>query len=203
MVMTPQPGRRGSVLGPVLLAAFFLAVIGASAGYLYAHRVAGDLAAPVPRTPGVPAATTTAAAPSSPSSPSGTASASPNPLASDPLACPAPTERAAREAGSPGALHTVLYVDTGRSEVWICRDLGDHLWYQGRLIGEPFDTATSASTLFLGDVVPEGDGYVATNRDAAGQTRYHVSRGYLILQFLDAVGTEKSRRVEAVRSARP
>jgi hypothetical protein len=87
--------------------------------------------------------------------------------------------------------------------VWICQDRGGRLWYQGRLLAEPFTAATSNSSLLLGDVSTEPGGDVAINHDAGGDTRYHVSRTVLVLQFVDPAGREKSRRTETVLVSRP
>src|SRR5688500_16172076 len=51
--------------------------------------------------------------------------------------CPSITERAARDAGSPGDLRQRLYIKTDESEVWICEDKGGKLWYQGHRLSGP------------------------------------------------------------------
>ena len=212
MVMPRPPRRAPFTLVAALLAAFFLTVIGASVGYLLAKQAENQRqAAPtVAATTAGSAPTATGPAPTTPApttmAPTTPPAASPTtPAAATPAAepCPAVTERAALAAGSTGGLTVRLYVRTVRSEVWICQDRQDRLWYQGRLLAQPFTAATSDSSIFLGDVATEAGGYVATNYDPAGQTRYHVSRTVLVLQFVDPLGAEKSRRVEQVVASRP
>lgn len=208
MAMPRPPRGTGFTLVAALLAAFFLTVIGASMGYLLAHQ-AEDRRRAAPTVTGEPIPTLTAGEPTpqttgpatsgaTPTTPGATPTASPTP---EP--CPALSERAAVAAGSAGGLTVRLYVRTARSEVWICQDRGGRLWYQGRLLAQPFTAATSASSLLLGDVIAEPGGYVATNHDPAGDTRYHVSRTVLVLQFVDPSGAEKSHRTETVLVSRP
>jgi hypothetical protein len=213
MVMPRPPRRPPFTLVAALLAAFFLTVIGASVGYLLANQAENQRRAapappaatgePAPTSPGTEPGPTTAGPTTGPTTPPAVSPT--EPVATTPAAepCPPVTQRAALAAGSTGGLTVRLYVRTARSEVWICRDRASRLWYQGRLLAQPFTAATSNSSIFLGDVATETGGYVATNYDPAGDTRYHVSRTVLVLQFVDPSGAEKSRRVEAVVASRP
>lgn len=91
--------------------------------------------------------------------------------------CPRVTEQAAVTAGSPGGLKQVLYVQTRNSEVWICRDSGGELWYQGHSPrSEPLQAATSTVSLFLDEVRAEGEAYIAVNRGESSTTTYRVTR---------------------------
>lgn len=115
--------------------------------------------------------------------------------------CPTLTEQGAKDAGSPGGLTQVLYIQTDPppgssssnqgSEVWICRDSAAKLWYQGHRRGFPFPSATSHDSLLLQDVTQTGDfAFTATNVTSAGTTRYLVSRTSLVIDDVSKTTTE-------------
>lgn len=102
--------------------------------------------------------------------------------------CPRPTVEMARA----GVLSLVFYLRTTGSEVWICKDAQNRLYYQGHR-GAPNDTPLieGSNALFLTDVRTEGTGWVAANHQAAdGSTvEYHVSAQSLIIRHLPASGS--------------
>jgi hypothetical protein len=108
-------------------------------------------------------------------------------------ACPTLTEQAAVDAGSPGGLTQVLWIETDPppgsspnnhgSEVWICRDTAGKLWYQGHRRQFPFPSATSSYSLLLSTVEQTGDfEFTATNVTSNGTTSYLVSRTTLVIE---------------------
>jgi hypothetical protein len=83
--------------------------------------------------------------------------------------------------------------------VWICKDTGGRLWYQGH-VRSPEEKAggsrgplvEGSNALFLSTVEPEGEGYVATNTSRDGTTKYHVSVKELLIEFSRG-GTERQQ----------
>ncbi|HEU4423743.1 MAG TPA: hypothetical protein VFR67_14525 [Pilimelia sp.] len=191
MTVEPPPSRfRPAVVGPVLIAAIFLAVIGASVGFVLAGRESQDNggAADGPDT----VYTTPTAQPDDPP-----AAQPPPPPDDDPLPvrdrCPRHTERWAKQAGSPGGLELKLYIRTDGSEVWICRDSAGTLFYQGHR-GSPGERLVEGkNALFLADVVADGDGYLATNRSGKQVTTYRVSTAQLVIESPNGTTTEDVR----------
>lgn len=181
----PSPTPR-AIVGPLLLALFFLAIIGGSAGFVLALRAdksdstgtdgangrntppTGDQGQP--QQPGqTPEETETSAPPRQPEG----------------RLCPSVTQDAAMAAGSPGSLVTELYIRTRYSQVWICRDSAGALWYQGnRHNGDPrpeLPAATSDDTLFRGGVSLSDRTYTVANSGENGTTYYRVSPERLVI----------------------
>jgi hypothetical protein len=177
MAVSDQPSRgAGRAVLLTLLAMVFLAVIGASVGYIAAVR-------------------TNAAAGTGNGNGNGSTgnrnTRKPTATRNDPgpppaARCPGITVQAAKDHGSPGNLIPLIYVDTDLSEAWICRDSNGKLWYQGHTKSaaerngasrEPF--VEGVNSLFLTDVKPEDGGWVATNTTNQGTTTFHVSEGTL------------------------
>ena len=100
------------------------------------------------------------------------------------------------------ALYRVLYVRTAGSEVWICRDAGGRLYYQGHR-GQPNEQLVeSQNALFLSAVVSDGDdGYVATNTSSGGRiTKYHVTPDQLVTEFINYDPPQAATTQPAVRN---
>jgi hypothetical protein len=180
---TARPaGRGGRRVVELLLAVVFLTVIGAAAGYVVGHKVR-ETRTGGPATEETPtgAATTTGAA-------------------SATKTCLDVTERDAKSRfRSPGGLVQVLYIRTAKSEVWICRDKADNLFYQGHLLAageQPGNRApfTDDNSLILQTVSRDGTGYVAENSDGNGTTRYRVSAARLVIEYPDG----RTERQDAV-----
>jgi hypothetical protein len=184
---TMESPRRRSAAVAVALAVLFLAVLGASVGFILGsqERSRGD-AAGGPMTPPVgpttspprtaqPTGTVTRGGPVTPSYPPATGTA-----------CPAQMVEAARNRGAQGEFRLRLYVRTNASEAWVCTDANNSHYYQGHLLGRPFPAATSDYTLFLTDVQAGDHSYVATNSAGGGRyTRYYVSRTVLVIEGSD------------------
>jgi hypothetical protein len=160
----PLPRSRGTVFTQVLVAAVFLAVIGGSVGLALGLRSrdntgaggGGRTAQQTPEQqipPGLPDGENPSAGPSS-------------------VPC---EERIEQQAGR-GDLVRVRYLKTEQSEVWICRDDGGGLYYQGHRF-------SPEGRLFLTGVERQGDEYVATSGD--GTTVYRVSREQLVIDVGD------------------
>jgi hypothetical protein len=152
-VTEPQPRSRGTVFVQVLVAALFLAVIGGSVGLalgLSERDQDGN------RGNGRGA--------------SATGGGTSQPGGASPSSMPCP-DRVAKAAGR-DYLAQVLFIQTDFSEVWICRDGGSALYYQGHRLSRD-------DWLFLTDVRQEGEEYVATGQD--GATVYRVSREKLLI----------------------
>jgi hypothetical protein len=154
--------RRGSGgrIFAVFLAVLFLAVLGSSVGYLagrqvQAHREAqqgGD------QTGG-----------------DQTGGSTPSPTSSG-KHCPTVSER---DAGR--TLIQILYIETAKSEAWICKDADGGLWYQGH--GKAGNIDSNEYGILLPQVRDNGDGsYVASNATSAGTTKYVVSRKSLVIE---------------------
>jgi hypothetical protein len=112
------------------------------------------------------------------------------------------TQDAAHTAGAAaGQVSRVLYINTGRAEVWICQDTAGKFYYQGHQgdLNDRSFPAISDSSIFLTDVVQQGDGYVATNKTSDGSTTtYTVTPTRLVV-----VTNGKTRVDEAVTSTTP
>jgi hypothetical protein len=173
------PGRAGTRVLALVLAVFFLAVIGGSAGYILGlrHKHAQRL---TDRTTVDPGATPTTASPQG----------SDNTRGSGDKACLSESERDVKaKFGSPGGLVQVFYLKTDRSEVWICRDSGNALFYQGHVRssaeqqGGPRPPLVDLkNSLLLKGPRPEGDGWVAENDSGSTVTRYHASPDELVIE---------------------
>jgi hypothetical protein len=168
--MNDRPRSGGTVFAQVLVAALFLAVIGGSVGLVLGLRDNAGTGKPgADRGSSSPADNQGQGSGQSPS-PSDTPGSSASPSGS---ACP---QQAVTAAGQ-GALVRLLYIQTATSEVWICQDTQGDLFYQGHR-GQPGEALVEGTNaLFLTQVAPEGDGYVATNpKGTNGITTYHVTR---------------------------
>lgn len=176
------PRRTGSKVLAVLLAAVFLGVIGASVGYIVGTRVNQARA-------------DAQGGGSTGDGTGGTHTGSPTPRTSPPgPPCPRPTIELAHAKGAPaGPLYRVLYVETEKSEVWICRDSSGRLWYQGHRKSSPDarypaeDLVDGRTSLLLGQVnvtvANQRDQYLAVNVDPnnGNQTRYAVTTERLVI----------------------
>jgi hypothetical protein len=171
---TARPaGRGGRRVVELLLAVVFLTAIGAAAGYILGHNVRDNRN-------GGPAAEDT------PTGEPTTAGAAATRLCLD------VTERDAKSRfHSPGGLVQVLYIRTDQSEVWICKDKSNNLFYQGHVLSpgeQPANRAvfTDTNSLILQTVSRDGSGgYVAENSDGNGTTRYRVSAERLVIERAD------------------
>jgi hypothetical protein len=158
---------RAAVAGPVAIAALFLAVIGASVGFVLGARAEDrEQHRPAAIDPGAPPGE--GQNPQPPPPPAG-------------KACPEHTEQLAKEHGSPGGLKQKLYIRTDQSEVWICIDSRGTLFYQGHRGAPGEDLVEGETALFLTDVETDGDGYAATNNTGKNTTRYEVTPAKLVI----------------------
>jgi len=124
--------------------------------------------------------------------PTGTSS----PTGATEKACPAPTVRAANNAGAKSAVTQLLYIRTDSAEVWICHDTSGTLYYQGHNGLGGITEANSDRTLFLTDVKADGNAFVATNTSRSGNhTFYRVTTELLTVSDDDG---EKIRQVVVV-----
>jgi hypothetical protein len=96
--------------------------------------------------------------------------------------CPSVSERDARKEGSPGGLVQVLHITTKQSEVWICRAADGEFWYQGHRLGGPIDSDQYGILIRQVQRNPGTGGYVATNEDQNGRTRYLVDSSKLVIE---------------------
>jgi hypothetical protein len=172
-VPTEPAGRSGGKVVALVLAVFFLAVIGASAGYILGlrHRHA------------------TRAAAQETTQPAQTGGR--NSVGPVSKRCLDETERDAKQKfGSPGGLVQMFYVQTDKSEAWICKDSANTLFYQGhrrsneeRQSGQRAPLVDLTNSLLLKTVRPDGNGgWIAENVSANGTTRYLVSAAGLTLE---------------------
>jgi hypothetical protein len=168
-VPTPEPTPRPRIVGPLLVALVFLAVIGASVGFVLGNR--GD----DPQNTG--ADRNTGEDIGDPFTPSPSPSPSPSPTA---VVCPASTQQ---KAGKD--LTGLLYVRTGRSEVWICVDADEKLYYQGHSGPPGEELVNDVNAIFLTDVEATQYGYRARNTKGGSVTVYSVSSKELIIQTPD------------------
>jgi hypothetical protein len=165
-VPTPEPTPRPRVVGPLLVALVFLAVIGASIGFVLGNWGGGD-------SPDTGAGREI----DEPFTPSPLPSPSPSPSTT---ACPDYTRQKAGKE-----LTQVLYVRTDRSEVWICVDANEDLYYQGHS-GQPGEELIDGTNaIFLTDVEPTQYGYRARNTGGDSVTEYLVSSKELVIQTPD------------------
>ncbi len=159
----------GRAVVAVLLAVVFLTVIGSSVGYVLGSRVRDARSAGRTTPDG-----------SDTDTPTG-------------KPCPRATEQdAVRRFKSQGGLVQVLYVKTDASEVWICRDRLENLFYQGHVMsqaergGGPREPFTDNNSLILQTVNPDDKGgYVAENSSGTRTTRYRVSTTRLRIEYPD------------------
>lgn len=170
---TPEPTPRPRIVGPLLVALVFLAVIGASIGFVVGNR--GD----DPQNTG--ADRNTGEDIGDPFMPS--TSPSPSPSASpSSVTCPTSTrQKAGRD------LTGLLYVRTGRSEVWICADADEKLYYQGHSGPPGEELVDGSNAIFLTDVEATQYGYRAFKSSGDSVTKYMVSSKELIIQTPDGV----------------
>lgn len=172
-----SPGRRPLLL-PVLIAAVFLAVIGAAAGLVLGSRAAhrGDTG-PTTAAVAPTAATPSSATPSALPAPSGGDGTGP-----DGPACRRETQRQARAAGADGVLRPRLKVRTAHSTVWVCQDEVGRLFYHANRGGDDAAWVEGQTALFLTDVEPADDGFQAMSADGrGGQTVFFVSAERLLI----------------------
>jgi hypothetical protein len=115
--------------------------------------------------------------------------------------CPQFTVDAVRQAGRPGNLERVVYVEatlagTAGAEAWICRDSDGTLYYQGHNKAGRATVATGDYTILLGTpiegtVTANGSTYTATNPSNDGRTtQYIVSRQTLTLVLPSGARTD-------------
>lgn len=105
-----------------------------------------------------------------------------SPSTSEERCQPEIAEEAVRH-GAQGTLTEVLYVQTTGSEVWICRDSQDRLYYQGHR-GIPADRPIEPegeNWLFLTDVWRAPGGYQAVNKNHV----YRVNTQQLTIVYPD------------------
>jgi hypothetical protein len=200
-VVEAEPtGRRSrsAVAGPVAVAAIFLAIIGASVGFVLGTRGDDNGGAASPNS-GVETPTQTSppddGETEEPQQVGGGEPPAPPDAAETTTGdrCPRHTVRLARDAGAAGGLERKLYIRTNKSEAWICVDTAGRYFYQGRS-GQPWNRFVEGqNALFLTEVWADGDGYRATNAD----TTYHISTAELVIE--DGSG----RRVQPVVEHRP
>jgi hypothetical protein len=179
-------------VGPVVIAAVFLAIIGASVGFVLGARDKPEL------TGGASPDVQVSQEPSTPpdGSPPVAEPPAPQPPPDEeepPTAdrCPGHTWKLAHDAGASGDLALKLYVRTNGSEVWICADSNGRLFYQGHR-GQPGERLREGdNALFLTDVTAEGDWYVATNSSGDKLTTYRVSPDELVIEGKDGKQTEQ------------
>ena len=173
----------GRIALPVLLAAVFLAVIGASAGV-----VAGRMSHASKLTTDGQGGGTASSAGKNPST-----QASGSHAASTGASCPAESATGAHDT-----LTLVLYVETDASEAWICRATANgELWYQGHRKSTPESRypqeamVEGTNSLLLGGAVTLSTGrYQAVNTDSSGKvTRYDVSASQVIIERSDGTQT--------------
>lgn len=194
-----EGGHRPAIWGPVLLAAVFLAVIGGSVGWVLGSNVddgagGGKYQQTQEQTGGdKPGALDGGSVSGGDGGNGGDSGGQPQGgderLRSD--RCPRHMIELARGSGASGDLRVVFYLYTGTSEVWICADGHDRLFYQGHRIGSAGEALVEGSNaLFLTDVVRDGERYVATNSSGGHSTRYCVSRNELVVEGSNGTQTE-------------
>jgi hypothetical protein len=155
------PPPRRPLFFPVVIATFFLSVIGISAGLVLGSRATD---------PPPAGKTFTAAAPA-------TASTSRATPSRDGRACRAETQDASQLVGGSGTLTQVLLLKTRTSVVYICRDEAGSLYYHANNGGNTWIEHQTA--LFLPNVEQDGDEYQA--RAADGATFSVTSKRLLIV----------------------
>jgi hypothetical protein len=199
--MTQMDAPRRSPVLAVGLAIVFLAVIGASVGYILGtnakkpgQSVASDqtttpTSAPAPTSP----ATSDTGGPQPTYPATKTSSSTKTYTAPTKDKCPDYTIEAANHRGGKADYRVRLYIKTNKSEVWICMDANFKLFYQGHVLGKPFNGATTNSTLFLTTVEPRDHDYKATNSDGSKTTYYLVSPTALVIEYSN--GTSETQNV--------
>jgi hypothetical protein len=187
--MAEDSRRRGpSAVGPLVLAVIFLAVLGGGVGFSLGTLSKHQRNAATTQTDGSGTDTT----------PTATSDGGGGGGQNSGKRCPPHTEQLANA----GPLTQVLYLRTAQSEVWICKDRNDTLYYQGHK-GGPGDPMVEGQTaLFLTDVQREpntDNGYVATNTDPAGPiTKYHVRPRRLVREYINYQTPKPNETEEAV-----
>jgi hypothetical protein len=174
MAVPQEPAERSSAkVIALILAVFFLAVIGASAGYIlglrHKHAAARHTAQQTNEPP----------PPAPASRPAGG------------KACLSETERDAKQKfNSPGGLAQTFYLLTNKSEVWICKDSAGTVFYQGhvrsdaeRQGGARPPLVDLQNSLLLKTVSSDGKGgWIAENQSGGGVTKYTVTAQELVVE---------------------
>lgn len=145
------PPPRRPLFFPVVIATTFLSIIGISVGLLLGAQRDREHATddrPIP--------------PVSLTSPATSAAPAPTPSGQP---CRPETQKAAAAAGVDGRLALVLHMRTGRSDVYICRDASDALYYHANNGGREWVEGKTA--LFLTEVERDGEDYRAFAPDGA------------------------------------
>ncbi len=185
---------RGRVA--IILAVVFLAILGSAVGVILgtgANRDTRDnhLAADQTEAVATPTVTVTSTPPNDPGNGANPKSKAPTqgktwrqPSAHE---CP---EQTTAELGRSASL--AFYIQTDRSEVWICQADGTY-YYQGHVRGKPFTAATSDHSILVPNVHREdGDsGVVYEARN--GATTYYVTAEQLTIDTNGMVTREPVR----------
>jgi len=156
-----QPRSRTTIA--IVVAVVLLAVLGGSVGYILATAnrdgkdTGGGAASPTPTTGPTSASPTGTKKGTSPATSTTTRKTYPP---TGPGDCPQQTVEAAGVS-----LVLVKFLKTARSEIWICKDQQNKLYYQGHIRSRDFTAATSDNSLFLRNVTVENDVYRATNNN--------------------------------------
>jgi hypothetical protein len=180
-----SPSGLGTKIAAVVLAVFFLAVIGASTGYILGlrHRHAQQVQNRADNQPTDPTATATRTR--------GTTPPPPPPAGTTARRCLDESEKTAKSKySSPGSLVQVFYLRTDASEVWICRDSDKTLFYQGHVRsntekqGGDRPPLVDLQNALLLKAQAQGNGWLAENVDAdsGNTTRYRVSPDELVVE---------------------
>ncbi|GLY96813.1 hypothetical protein [Actinoplanes sp. NBRC 103695] len=160
------PPPRRPLFFPVVIATTFLSIIGISAGILLANeRDRREALNPVNNTPAIV---------DSPAAPDPSPSLDGEP-------CRPETLDAAANAGYPGPLVIVLHLRTKSSDVYICRDASDQLFYHADNGGED-QWIEGETALFLAGVERRSDDYLATANDG---TTLSVTKKRLVVTHRD------------------
>lgn len=157
----------------MVIATTFLSIIGISVGLLLGAQRERDQA--TDDRPNPPVGVTS---PATSSAPGPTPSGQP---------CRPETQKAAARTGVTGRLVLVLHVRTERSDVYICRDASDALFYHANNGGSRWVEGETA--LFLTEVERDGDDYRAFAPDGATFT---VSKKRLLI--VHAGGREEPQK---------
>jgi hypothetical protein len=167
------------VAGPVLVAAVFLAVIGASVGFVLGLSRNDDRGGQ-----GQPTSVEQTQPPEDTPSVEAPEPGDEGEVDEEPAGypkgdrCPKHTQKLAADAGAAGALDRQLYIRTSYSEVWICNDDDGRLFYQGRQLTKGPGFVEGTNALFLTTVTTDGPGYLAVNND----TTYRVGATELVIE---------------------
>ena len=168
----PERGGSGRTAVAVFLAVAVLAVIGSLFGYLLGSR-ANEARASGDRTGG-------------PTTQATGGDTTPGNTKSPAAECPEFMQKAAQAQGAKRPLTLRLSIATAKSEVWICPDANNKLWYQGHKIENgrfPSEVPQEGvNGLLLSNVIAIDQGrYVAINEDQNGRTDYTVGPLELII----------------------